>query len=98
MTETFDYDVFLSYSSKDRNAVHALAEKLRNAGLRVWLDSWIIQPGDPIGLKIQQGLEKSRVLLMFMSKAYFASDGPAWSITVFSSATQRTRSAGSFRS
>jgi WD40 repeat protein len=73
MAETFDYDVFLSYSSKDRNVVHALAEKLRNAGLRVWLDSWVIQPGDPISLKIQHGLEKSRVLLMCMSKAYFRS-------------------------
>jgi len=74
MDETFDYDVFLSYSSKDRNVVHALAERLRDAGLRVWLDDWVVQPGGPIGLKIQHGLEKSRVLLMCMSKAYFASD------------------------
>ncbi len=74
MAETFDYDVFLSYSSEDRNVVHALARKLRDAGLRVWLDSWVIQPGDPVSLKIQQGLETSRLLLMCMSKAYFRSD------------------------
>jgi class 3 adenylate cyclase/GTPase SAR1 family protein len=40
----------------------------------VWLDKWTIQPGDSIPLKIQQGLEQSRILLMCMSPAYFASD------------------------
>ncbi len=74
MDETYDYDVFLSYSSKDRKVVHALAGKLRGSGVRVWLDDWAIQPGDPISRRIQYGLERSRVLLMCMSEAYFASD------------------------
>ena len=77
MAESFEYDVFLSYSSKDRDVVHALAERLRDSGLRVWLDRWVIQPGDPISIKIQHGVEKSRVLLMCMSKAYFGSDWAA---------------------
>lgn len=29
---------------------------MKQDGLRVWLDEWEIQPGDMIGLKIQQGL------------------------------------------
>lgn len=70
----FKFDVFLSYSSKDKEKVHALAERLKKDGLRVWLDAWAIQPGDSIPLKIQKGLERSRVLLMCMSPAYFASD------------------------
>lgn len=74
MGSDFKYDVFLSYSSKDREVVHALAERLKKDGLRVWLDAWAIQPGDSIPLKIQQGLEQSRVLLMCMSPDYFASD------------------------
>lgn len=74
MSETFEYDVFLSYSSKDKETVHALAERLKKDGLRVWLDSWEIQPGDSIPLKIQHGLEKSRTLLMCMSPAYFDSE------------------------
>ena len=32
MAETFDYDVFLSYSSKDRDVVHALAKRLLDSG------------------------------------------------------------------
>ena len=39
-----------------------LAERLRAAGLRVWFDEWIIQPGDDIYLAIERGLEASRAL------------------------------------
>ncbi len=74
MSTQFDYDVFLSHSSKDKPVVRELANRLRKDGLRVWLDEWEIQPGDMIGLKIQQGLERSRTLLMVMSAAYFASE------------------------
>ncbi|HNQ55672.1 MAG TPA: toll/interleukin-1 receptor domain-containing protein [Methanothrix sp.] len=70
----FKYDVFLSYSSKDKEKVHALAKRLKKDGLRVWLDAWAIRPGDSIPHIIQQGLEQSRVLLMCMSPDYFASD------------------------
>jgi formylglycine-generating enzyme required for sulfatase activity len=70
----FEYDVFLSYSHKDKSIVHALAESLKQDGLRVWLDKWEIRPGDLIPLKIQHGLEKSRILLMCMSPAYFDSE------------------------
>src|SRR5689334_20379847 len=45
---TFIHDVFLSYSNKDKTVVHALAERLRDDGLRVWLDEWEIRPGDSI--------------------------------------------------
>ncbi|MDQ1252205.1 MAG: hypothetical protein QG646_1323 [Euryarchaeota archaeon] len=70
----FEYDVFFSYSSKDKSIVHALAESLRKDGLRVWLDKWEIRPGDLIPLKIQRGLEKFYTLLMCMSPAYFDSE------------------------
>jgi hypothetical protein len=74
MSRTFDYDIFLSYSSKDKKAILALAERLKQDGLRVWLDAWEIKPGDMIGLKIQHGVEKSRTLILCMSQAYFESE------------------------
>jgi hypothetical protein len=37
MDSEFKYDVFLSYSSKEKEVVHALAERLKQDGLRVWL-------------------------------------------------------------
>ncbi|VVB62484.1 TIR domain protein [uncultured archaeon] len=74
MSRTFEYDVFLSYSSKDKKTVQALAERLRKDGLRAWLDAWAIKPGDSIPLKIQHGVEQSHTLLMCMSQVYFDSE------------------------
>ncbi len=74
MSRVFAYDVFLSYSSRDKKVVHALAKRLKQDGLRVWLYEWAIKPGDMIGLKIQCGLEQSRTLVMCMSSAYFDSE------------------------
>lgn len=62
MAEQFEYDVFLSYTRADKKPVHALAKRLKKDGLRVWLDAWVIQPGDPISMKIQHLIERSRTL------------------------------------
>jgi TIR domain len=74
MSETFKYDVFISHSSKDKPAVRELAERLRRDGLRVWFDEWEIEPGDPIVLKIEEGLAQSRTLVLAMSANAYASD------------------------
>ncbi|MGI9107720.1 MAG: TIR domain-containing protein [Pyrinomonadaceae bacterium] len=67
MSEPYQYDVFISHSAKDKPAVRELAERLKADGLRVWLDEWEIRPGDMIGLRINQGLEQSRTLVLIMS-------------------------------
>ncbi len=72
--QEFEYDVFLSHSSHDKPVVRELAERLKGDGLRVWLDDWVIQPGDMIGLKVEQGLESSRTLVLVMSQAAFDSE------------------------
>jgi hypothetical protein len=74
MDDQFKYDVFLSHSSKDKDIVRPLAERLRADGLRVWFDSWEIRPGDSIPAKIEEGLEASRVLVLCMSAQAFGSD------------------------
>jgi small GTP-binding protein len=74
MDTIFKYDVFLSHSSKDKAVVRKLAERLRADGLQIWFDEWIIQPGDIIDLKVEQGLAESRVLILAMSANAFASD------------------------
>ena len=66
--------MFLSYSSKDKEIVHALAERLTKDAVRVWLDVWEIKPGDLIPMNIQHGVEKSRTMVMCMSPDYFASE------------------------
>ena len=57
MPEQFPYDVFLSHSAKDKAVVRPLAERLRNDGLKVWFDEWVLKPGNSIPAKIEEGLE-----------------------------------------
>jgi len=74
MPESFQYDVFLSHSSKDKPVVRPLAERLRKDGIRVWFDEWEIKVGDSIPSKIEEGLERSRVPVLCMSANAFGSD------------------------
>lgn len=73
MAERFEFDVFLSHNSKDKPRVRALAKRLREAGLRVWFDEWVIQPGDDIYLAIEHGLEAARVQVLCLSPAALGS-------------------------
>ena len=75
MNESFECDVFLSHSAKDRAVVRDVAERLRNDGVKVWFDEWVLKPGDSIPSKIEEGLEHSRVLVLCMSARAF---GPDW--------------------
>ncbi len=70
----FEYDVFLSHSTKDKDTVREVANRLKSDGVRVWFDEWEIKPGDSIPAKIEDGLQNSRVLVLCMSAQAFGSD------------------------
>ncbi len=70
----FRFDVFLSPSAKDKAVVRPLAERLRADGVKVWFDEWVLKPGNSIPSKIEEGLERSRVLVLCMSANAFGSD------------------------
>ena len=77
MPDDFQFDVFLSHSSKDKAVVRPLAERLRKDGLKVWFDEWEIKPRATEATrakKIEEGLERSRVLVLCMSANSFGSD------------------------
>ena len=74
MADNFQVDVFLSHSAKDKAVVRPLAERLRQDGLKAWVDEWVLKPGDSIPAKIEAGLEHSRVLVLCMSANAFGSD------------------------
>jgi len=76
MADDFTYNVFLSHSSQDKAVVRAIAERLRADGLRVRFDDWERRPGDrdSIPVKIEEGLEHSRVFVLCMSAQAFGSD------------------------
>ena len=76
MNTSFDWDVFLSHSSveNEKPRVARLAERLQAAGFRVWFDRPNIDSGEDIVTAIEQGLERSRVLVLCMTKAAFESE------------------------
>jgi hypothetical protein len=74
MPDDFRFDVFLSHSSKDKTIVRSIAERLKQDGIKVWFDEWEIKPGHSISAKVDEGLESSRVLVLFMSANAFGSD------------------------
>lgn len=74
MANSFTYDVFLSHNIADKPQVRKLAERLKKAGLRVWLDEWLIKPGDDIYLAIERGLEEARIQVLCLSPAALGSE------------------------
>ena len=74
MTSTPPFDAFLSHSSADKPTVRDLAERLTKDGIRVWFDERELKYGDPISVKIDEGLDSSRRILFFISQRAVASD------------------------
>lgn len=71
------WDVFISYASEDKNAVaRPLAENLKKAGVRVWLDEHELKLGDSLSRKIDQGLALSRFGVVILSPSFFAKHWP----------------------
>ena len=67
MAERHSYDVFLSYSMKDRDWVSAFAESLRGSGVRAWFDASDIAPGDRWQDRIQEALRDSKFLVVILT-------------------------------
>jgi len=68
------FDVFVSYSSRDKAIARQIAQRLKDEGLRVWFDEWEILPGDPIGIKIERALGKARTLVVLLSSSALGSE------------------------
>jgi len=76
VTETFDYDVFVSYrrSEPDRAWVHdRLVPRLRAEGLAVCLDDDCFRLGAPLILEIERAVETSRYTVAVLTPAYVQS-------------------------
>jgi hypothetical protein len=59
--------IFISYSSTDRELVARIAEDLRNAQHEVWFDRWRITGRQPYWDEIQSGIENCSHFLFFVS-------------------------------
>lgn len=66
--------LFLSHSSKDKPMVRKLARDVESLGVEVWLDEREIKVGDSIAKKVQDGLDRSDVLALWITPAALASE------------------------
>ena len=74
---TYQWDVFISHASEDKDAVaRPLADKLTAAGIRVWLDANELTIGDSLRRKIDHGLAQSRYGVVILSPAFFSKEWP----------------------
>src|SRR5690554_5332822 len=62
--------VFIAHRRSDAKIAEKLATAIREAGYDVWLDAWEIGLGDSIVGKMNEGLEKLKLLILC-----FSSDG-----------------------
>jgi hypothetical protein len=60
--------VFLSYAREDRQRVEDVYDSLRAAGLRPWLDSRDIAPGEEWSAVIGRAMREADFLLLFISR------------------------------
>lgn len=63
--ETFD--VFISYSSKQKDEASQMCSLLRDINLKTWFDSNIIQGGESYLEKIPSGIQNSKVFLLLLT-------------------------------
>ena len=60
-----DFDIFFSHTA-GQSAVEEFAERLRNRGLRVWLDEWELRPGFPWQEGLEDAVQASRAVAVFV--------------------------------
>ena len=62
-------DVFVSYSSANRQKAETVFKDLSDSGLQVWFDRRRIRPGDNVRDAINSGLDSSRAIVLLASQA-----------------------------
>lgn len=71
------WDVFISHASEDKEPfVISLAKALRDSGVRVWLDDFVLQLGDSLRRSIERGLRASRYGVVVLSPRFFEKEWP----------------------
>lgn len=63
-----EFDVLLSYNSKDSERVETIANQLKDNGLAPWLDKWELRPGLPWIPSWEEAIEKTKSAAIFFGK------------------------------
>ena len=73
-TQSSTPSVFLSHSHADKRKVRWIADKLTNAGIRVWIDEAEINHGDSLIEKLSSALNSVDLVLAFLSESSIESE------------------------
>ena len=82
----YEYDVFVSYSSKDQKLAFSIYEAIKKAGGQVFLSEKNLKPGDDFAEEIRKPLVTSRELWLLVSPHSLKSEwvltewGAAWAL------------------
>jgi small GTP-binding protein len=60
------FDVFLCHNSKDKPAVKRLGERLKERGIRPWLDEWELRPGLPWQRLLEEQIRQIKAAAIFV--------------------------------
>lgn len=69
-----EYDIFISYSNKDKEIVHKYAQYLQDIGYKVWYDVKGLYTGAKFSEEIVTAIENSKLFIFFSSKNSNSSD------------------------
>jgi hypothetical protein len=64
----YRYDIFLSYSHRDKKKAMRIAQVLREAGYKIFFDEDVIRPGESIRVAIERGIYASRALVVLIGE------------------------------
>lgn len=72
MSTEIDYDIFISHASEDKDSLaRPLSNALSRKGLLVWFDEQVLKLGDSLQSRIDDGLARSRIGVVILSKHFF---------------------------
>ena len=75
--DQFEWDVFICHASEDKvEFVRPLAERLNQAGLKVWFDEFSLTVGDSLRRSIDTGLVKTKFGVVVVSSNFFNKEWP----------------------
>lgn len=73
--EEYQFDVFLSHASEDKEDVaRPLAMLRQERGMRVWFDEFELRIADNLVAKLNAGISESRFGILVLSQEFFGKD------------------------
>ncbi len=82
--ETMSAEVFVSYARSDRERVLELVERMRSAGVGVWVDEGGIHGASLWGQEIVDAIDASKVMILMISDSSITSDNVVKELSIAS--------------